>query len=226
MTKHTHKLKRQCFSLAELIVAMSLLILLMGLLFKFILQAQRLWQVDESNARIYQNSRTIFNIIGRDLQGMVTSDELGRKIYCTNNPPGLDAAWITASAIGAKDSDFAKLIEVGYSFTGNKIERYMTSSGPVAAPEGKWNFMDAAPATWAAAASWESSTELAEGVESFEIKFYNDSMTPMAAGDFDKKPAMVLIEIELFDPAAILIMAEKARTMRSISKMIFLRVQE
>jgi hypothetical protein len=224
------KLQRRYFSLPELIVAMTLLLLLMGLLFRFIVQAQKLWQLDETNARIYQNSRTIFNIVGRDLQGMATSDIAGREIYYTTSSASTNrGAWVTTSGVGVADSDFSKLVEVGYSVTGNSLERYMTSSGSVASPEVKWNFFNTLPATWGGSSSWGSSTELASGVESFTITFYDSSMSK-TTGDGKTKPAMALIEMELFDPDAIVgstvIATEKERTMRKMSKMIFLRTQE
>jgi hypothetical protein len=240
--------RRHYFSLAELIVAMSLLLMLMGLLFKFVIQAQKLWQVDEANARIYQNSRTVFNIIGRDLQTMVTSNITDREIKYTNDASSMStvasvtniAAWVTASGIGAEDEDSSKLIEVGYFWDASaySLKRVMSTSTYEGASVSQWDFFNAEPSSWAA--TWEPEpvtrtspargTILANGVKSAEITFYDSAMAELSAGSYNSKPSMALITLELFDPHAVvgsvLIEAERNRTLRKISKMIFLPVEE
>ena len=233
MTDSPKTLQRRNFSLAELIVAMGLLSMLMFLLFRFVIQAQELWQLDESNSRIYENSRSIYNIVGRDLQYMMTSDITNRQISYTSAAVGdVDYAWVTASAIGVQDDDPSKLTEVGYSFdsANYQLTRYMSRSS-----QSQWNFFNQAPSTWAASSSWPSaadggSTVLANGLQSFEITFYDSEMNEIPDGAYNSKPAMALIELELFDPDAIVgstvIEAERERTKRSMSKMIFLTAEE
>ena len=78
------------FTLVELLAAMAVLIVLMAMLFTFFSSAQRAWSLTETNSRIYESAQILFDVMGRDLQAAVFSDEEGRRIpfYFGDESPG------------------------------------------------------------------------------------------------------------------------------------------
>jgi len=59
---------------------MTIVAILMLMLARFLAAAQKTWSLSESAARIYENSRTVFDIIESDVRALVTSPVAGQEI--------------------------------------------------------------------------------------------------------------------------------------------------
>jgi len=72
--------RRRHFTLIELLAAMSVLVVLMFVLFRFFGSAEKAWSASEGNTRIYENARIAFEVITRDLQSAIASSRDGQKV--------------------------------------------------------------------------------------------------------------------------------------------------
>ena len=202
--------QRSHFTLVEMMVAMVILVIMIGILFKFLAGAQDAWSTTRANSEIYENARLFFDIVTRDLQAMVVNDVSGAQINYSvdglgelNSDSGFKFACVSASGIGTDSSDESILLEVGYQHdeSADTIVRYMTSmsEGPVA-----WNFYDSAAINWAAENSWgPDSAILVKGAKSVTFTAYSDHVTVISnsnASETTKRPAKIEIDVSLYDP--------------------------
>lgn len=198
--------QRSHFTLVEMMVAMVILVIMIGILFKFLAGAQDAWSTTRANSEIYENARLFFDIVTRDLQAMVVNDVSGAQInYSVDGlgelNSGFKFACVSASGIGTDSSDESILLEVGYQHDqiADTIVRYMTSmsEGPAA-----WNFYDSAAGIWAAEDSWgPDSAILVKGVKSVTFTAYSDHVTVIGnASETTKWPAKIEIDVSLYDP--------------------------
>ena len=72
--------KMNHFTIVELLVGMSILSILMLMMFRFVISAQRMLDISDSTWGIYENSRVVFDLIERDLQSAVASSIGGDEI--------------------------------------------------------------------------------------------------------------------------------------------------
>jgi hypothetical protein len=216
---------------------------MMGILVRFVSQAQFAWNQSRTNVRMYEGARLFFDVIGRDLQSMVTSDDPGQQINYSiatfledgtivNNgelPPDWFLAFVTASGIGSKTTDPSKLMEIGYSFANNEITRTMTRSG-ISSGLGNgyfddWDFLNASAGTWANIGPSAESSVVISGVRSVSVQAWSDSLTVVddAADDTAKTPTRVTVTLSFFDPKMEPLPESKQnKSLRTITKMIFI----
>ena len=225
--------RRQPFTVVELVVAVAVLIIMMGILVRFVTQAQFAWNQSRTNVRMYEGARLFFDVIGRDLQSMVASNDPGHIInYSVDNgelPADWFLAFVTASGIGSKTTDPAKLMEIGYSFANNEITRIMTRpgvhSGIGTGYNSDWDFLNASAGTWANAGTNAESSIVISGVRSVSVQAWSDSLTIVddAADDTTKAPIRVSVTLSFFDPKMEpLPEAKQNKSLRTITKTIFI----
>jgi len=241
--------RRQPFTVVELVVTVAVLIIMMGILVRFVSQAQLAWNQSRTNVRMYEGARLFFDVIGRDLQSMVTSDDPGQQINYSVDagelPPDWRLAFVTASGIGSKTTDPAKLMEIGYSFANNEITRTMTRSGvhttsghfmTVSTGNGyfsDWDFLNASADTWAKGGGNTESSVIISGVRNFSVQAFLPtgleppaalfSVVDEAADDTTKTPSRVTVTLSFFDPKMEpLPLAKQNESLRTITKTIFI----
>jgi hypothetical protein len=233
--------RRQPFTVVELVVTVAVLIIMMGILVRFVSQAQFAWNQSRTNVRMYEGARLFFDVIGRDLQSMVASNDPGQQINYTVDNGELPADWflafVTASGIGSKTTDPAKLMEVGYSFANNEITRTMTRSGVHTTSAASmqpsfgngyfsdWDFLNASAGTWANAGANAESSIVISGVRSVSVQAWSNSLTIVddAADDTTKAPIRVTVTLSFFDPKMEpLPTAKQNKSLRTITKTIFI----
>jgi prepilin-type N-terminal cleavage/methylation domain-containing protein len=71
---------RRAFTLIELLAAMAILVILMGMLFAIIGGAQKAYSLADSNAQIYEKAHVLFEQLSRDLRSAVASSIPGREV--------------------------------------------------------------------------------------------------------------------------------------------------
>ena len=228
---------RRKFTLVELIVSMALVGSIMLILFSFLASSQRTWSLSDSTTRIYQNSRTAFNIIERDLQCIVNSAVSNREIglYVFGPTPAdandaLHACFVasTEPLAGA----YSRLCEITYKHhidssdpaTQYNLTRQLVSDNDSV----NWDFLGQ-PADW-----WLNNNlnpDLAEfekvvgGVAEFSMTFYTEDNTVFSAGsDTVVRPARVVVDLVLFDESLKNLPAtQRFKTQRSFTKVFYLR---
>ena len=219
--------QRRFFTLAELSVAMIVLMLIMYALFRTIAGAQAAWNGSRAMSEIHQNASLALDVITRDLRAMKVSDVEGAKINFSYNGSGTPTsfAFVTTSGLGVDpSSDKTQLAEVGYSLssTDSTLYRWRTTQSATAA----WNFYEQPPSSWAAGASWEDSVALATSVESVSFEAYTDSVTKMtASSDTYSLPSFVKVSLTLVDER-VDAQAQKKKSRLSFSKTIHLNRSE
>jgi prepilin-type N-terminal cleavage/methylation domain-containing protein len=77
---------RRAFTLVELLVAMVVLVILMGMLFAIVGGAQNAYSLSDSNAQIYEKAHIVFELLSRDLRSAVASEIPGRQVPVWVNP--------------------------------------------------------------------------------------------------------------------------------------------
>lgn len=213
-------------SLVEIMVAMSILVVILVLLTGIIWQLEKVTLTSRSQADIYEQARTMFDLIGQDLQAMQVNNQSNNAVYwgtssVTGLPSNMKLEFITASGIGATAADSDRTLEVGYSLgSDSQVVRWYTSQSKGS----KWDFFNAAPSTWAASSSWGDSTVVATGVKSLTIIPYSDPttiFTTTAAGD-SSAPSLFRVEFELYDPNAALTDTQVQNSQRKFTKNIFI----
>jgi type II secretory pathway component PulJ len=232
--------RRQPFTVVELVVAVAVLLIMMGILVRFVTQAQFAWNQSRTNVRMYEGARLFFDVIGRDLQSMVTSNDPGQTInYSVDNgelPTDWFLAFVTASGIGSRTIDPAKTMEVGYSFANNEITRTMTRSGVINVGTGSfgnngagyfsdWDFLNASAGTWTNPGTNAESSVVISGVRSVSVQAWSDSLTVVddAADDTTKAPIRVSVTLSFFDPKMEPLPESKQnKSLRTITKTIFI----
>lgn len=74
------KFSMRRFTLIELLVALGVLSIMIVIMMDFFGQCQRAWRTSESSIRVFENARTIFDVIERDLFHALASTDDGREI--------------------------------------------------------------------------------------------------------------------------------------------------
>jgi hypothetical protein len=229
-----------------MMVAVTVLVIMMGILFRFIGQAQQIWTLDNANAEIYENARLFLDVLSTDLQSMVVSDINGQEIHYAPGPlagnpntgiglstaPHPESNWIlafvTSSGLGTSSDDSSKLVEVGYLLTSDsEVIRYMSTSDDFS--NGNWDFYgETTVSNWAGTGSWDDTlTVVAEGVRSVSLQLHTDSdpllSTTQVTTAGDTALTYAVVYAEMFNKHARLINdSEVLKSNRKFSKVIYL----
>lgn len=228
--------KRRAFTLVELMVAMTILVLLMLMLFQFLLAAQRLWSRSEGDTRIYETSRVVFDVLERDIRASITSVIPDKQIgFYLNDPTTTSPSYLhglefcIVSSNDPPDAADSKLCEVSYKYFGaGEADPYTLKRQVVADNDpANWDFCGR-PANWYmnnnASPNLAAYETLADGVLSFSMKCYSrdDVELPLNA-DYLAIPNRVEIQLTLCDPNLINAPATvRFKTQRSFTKIFYL----
>ncbi len=207
----THSLERRRFTLVELMIAMSILSIMMGMLVYMLQSTQRNWKWQMNRTKIYQNSRLAFDLIERDIRAIVTSSvpnqEIGYYVFdhdCGDATTSRVACFVSSTE--PHDDATSRMCEITYRFhvddsqpaTRFLLQRQLVSDNDPA----NWNFFNR-PSQWHL--NDNLSPDLAEpetvigGVSEFSIHFYDRSGAKIAAGDSTAHPLRIVVNMELFD---------------------------
>jgi type II secretory pathway pseudopilin PulG len=226
------------FTLLELIVGMGVLVLLMTMLFWFVSTVQQAWDLSESTAQIYENSRNAFELLERDLHTMVISSETNFLIKLHVGDPqhvgitnyGDDLHICAVSTVEPHDDADSRLCEISYKHhadadlpdTQYQLRRQLVCDNDTT----NWDCINPG-------ASWYQNDNvgdnaqpfelLIDGVEDFEILFYDTDGNVMGAGSTVSRPNQIVINMVLFD-IDLKDLPEDARlaSKRSFSKVFYL----
>ena len=66
---------RHNFTLLEILVAVSVLVIMMGFVFQFVISAQRMWAVSTARTYMADQANIIFQLMAEDFSQMITIDE-------------------------------------------------------------------------------------------------------------------------------------------------------
>ncbi len=192
------RVRRHHLTLIEMLVAMTALVLIMAFLIELIASINKLSYAQRSQTDLYEQQRLFFDVLSRDLQGMVASDAPEAEIRF-NFPASYAGAWVTSSGIGLQNSDQKTLMEVCYVHdTDSTVYRYYTSESAGAA---KYDFLGNPVGTWATIpGSWEDSSVVITSVKTFTMAPYLDDGTAWTSASDTAVPAYVEVEIEMYDP--------------------------
>ncbi len=190
------------FTLVEVLAAIAIFSLFTVILIQVVNGIQNFWRQTTKNLEVFENARTLFNVIQEDIKGITTRNLENERILVDANGVGVrDVAFVTNSLRNAGPA--STLTEVGYELSNNQLRRWTTTDiEPV-----KWNFLDADTSLWAADNSWEKVGTVASGVLEFQLNFYHTSDIPPyisaydAFSDSDTRPALAVVSFTLIHPS-------------------------
>ncbi len=118
------KKRKSCFTLVELIVSMSIFIVIMLILVKFMDAGQKLWSLHGRKNTAFEDARIALDLITRDLQGVLYNEDSSSKgIYPFWHEADDRINFITATTIGSSNDapeanqSMAKIREVKWART-------------------------------------------------------------------------------------------------------------
>jgi type II secretory pathway pseudopilin PulG len=209
-------MKKRHFTLLELMAAMVVLVIMMGFLFHFITRSQQLWNASDRNARIYENARIFFDLLGRDLTGAIVSKDAERTIsFWVGDLGTADVqqnkedflAFATMSA-GGDGSRGANLWEIHYRWGDNssgvpKSDRCRVWRAAVNSSDTtNWDFYGDDTIHWTTTTG--NFQAVIDGVENIEIlcrKADGTDWTPGTQGQ--ELPAAIRVKLTLVDEQTI-----------------------
>jgi type II secretory pathway pseudopilin PulG len=206
--------RKNSFTLVEMLASMAILVILMGFLFQFLSSAQRAWSLIETNTRIYENARVALDLITRDLQCAVASDTEDEEIpfyYATGQP-----TFVSATPLPYDNPD-SRLCEITYSFnpTDNDLERQCISD---ANASNKWgDFFSLAATDWHDNGTVDKE-KVINGVEAMTITCYQGTSEMADTTNFTVLPDYALVSLTLYDPKTV--EAKRGATKRTFTKII------
>jgi prepilin-type N-terminal cleavage/methylation domain-containing protein len=234
---------RRAFTLIEVLISMTILSILVLLMLQFLAGTQKLWRINRTNIRIYENSRVAFEVVERDMRSSMTSDISDKQVgFWVNGAYDSTAAstsqlcTFVSSVEHHEDAD-SRLCEIAYKFH-TQYGAPMGSQGLVPPAftfarqmtcdndDDNWNFTGR-PANWMynTAGTPRTFEDVISGVESMEIIYYNEVdalVTPDALGNLTI-PYRVEVNIVLFDETMTEAPAEvRFQTRRSFTKILYL----
>lgn len=239
--------RRRAFTLVELLAAMAIFTVMLGMVFAMLAGAQRAWSAVDRNTRIYENARILMDLITRDLQCAIASDAEGQEIpfrlfdhaYDTNMELSTDPEVVAfVSAIDPGSSAAARVSELQYSHDTSGDYAYMFRRSITSDNHSEWdfyNFKGPDPTDPSDDIDWldhQNFQRVVEGVESVQISCFddNDEMTNYS-DSYAHLPTVVRVSFTLFDPSALDVPAGDRRdqlinqSRRSFNKIIFLRAE-
>lgn len=227
-----HALSR-FFTLIELLAAMAVFVLILTMVFAMLASAQRAWSAVDRNTRIYENARILMDVITRDLQAAVASDQSGGQIpfyIGTNSPSGtgsdLTRFMVTfVSATPMASGGDSRLAEISYTYDNYLFRRKQVEDNSTAG----WDFYGETTTSWVNTTGSPGFQEVVDGIDDVEFAFFNDGGAMAASTVYTQVPSVIRVSFTLFDPDAISVSDSTRRqqlidqSKRSFSKIIFLR---
>ncbi|RMD76385.1 MAG: hypothetical protein D6820_12795 [Lentisphaerae bacterium] len=223
------------FTLVELMVAMTILLIMVGMMLYILATGQRNWHYAQNEARMYENSRVVFDLIEQDLRTMVTQDfpqgkEIGFFVYSHLATDSTKApVMCIVSAQDPEDGSKSKLCEITWAVHRDPSDpqnAYILRRQVVSQQSPDWNFMGI-PANWFVnndSSSPDFETVL-YGVYDLTVQFETTS-GPVAAGSTaTERPTQVTVTLSLVDEKVI----DNANTelitnsLRTFTKVIYLK---
>jgi len=191
------------FTLLELLVAMSIFVSVLGILFGTLSQIQKIWTLQRTRMEIYENARLVFDLISRDVQAVVTSQDPGGQIWVAGSvvgQPEIQLALVTQSGIGVHPNSDSPLAEVVYRLvttggTDTTLWRHCTTSSN----GGSYDFFNQHPNVWATTLA--TGEIVADRIDTMVIRLfdlYGNPITPAS----DTVLARVEVDITLSDAAS------------------------
>lgn len=236
-SKPDRSLRRRRFTLLELLVAMAILILLLGMTMRILSAGQKAQTAVETSSRIYENARATLEIITRDLQSARASAINGEEIgFCMVATGGGHIM-----AFGAMVSDHptanTRLCEIVYQVDGTSLYRTcIPAQDSGGADVSEWDLVGTTDEDWVDD-DLAMGEVLCQGVAQWQLSLFDalgNDITP-ASGDtecFFELPASVTLNLTLYDPkpeesggATALITQRRTETQRTFSRTVFLRAR-
>jgi prepilin-type N-terminal cleavage/methylation domain-containing protein len=113
---------RRGFTLAELLVAMTVLVVMLAFLTEMVQLVASAWQFGTARASDFSETRTVLGMIERDVQGMVVRPDVAAFCDSAGNPA---LAFYTRFPGGATTNRKVSLVEYALTTTGNpQLLRY------------------------------------------------------------------------------------------------------
>ncbi len=244
-------MRKSHFTLIELLAAMAVFLVLMAIVFSFFSTAQKAWTTTDTNTRIYENARVALDLISRDLQCAMASNEPGREIpfYAALGSDFDPTDWNKRLALyfvtvaPPSQSATTRLCEIGYQlYTGSLAshadQRYWLRRSRTCDSDGaKWNFYGVkattgylAPGTGWTNTGTSGAQKLIPGVENLRFDLFPTG-TWNSTGTRNELPQAVRVTITLFDPKLMKVpdavrAARINKSKRTFSKLIFLPTQQ
>ena len=124
-------IRRHCFTLVELLVAMVILVVMMGFLFQFTIGAQRIWAATTSDDEAFQSSQILMQVLTEDMENIMFSpysNEDGDKneyLDKNNIPIYVDSSGQTACflTVGRRCDDIPLFVIYDYDSTKKALYR-------------------------------------------------------------------------------------------------------
>ena len=204
---------RRTFTLIEILAAMGVLVVLMGLLFNFLSEADQLWSITETNSRIYERAQIAFEVIGRDLQSAVASNVGDREIpffvgKSAPDPTVPDKWLVFVATVEPIDKAESTLCEIGYDFhrdatSGKKqLRRWRECDRKDdGTANADWDFFgQTSSSTWATNFTSFSPQVVIDGVEEIKLQCFNNAGPIADDYNCTELPKGVRISLTLYDP--------------------------
>lgn len=210
-TLRTKRVVRHYFSLIEVLIAVIILVIMMGMMLYIISAAQRGFRLQESKTVTYQKSRLVFDLIERDIRSMVTSStqykEIGYRVFGNNQESSINDDDYKVCIVTSGDPDDAstsRLSEVTYAFhrdPAEPSERFVLRRQVINQADGDdWNFVGTPPGWGKNKLTTSPDFEMVVGgVRDFSIRFEELSGLTAGSGDHTSQPMRVVVNIDLFD---------------------------
>jgi hypothetical protein len=219
------------FTLIELLAAMAVLVVVMGVLFQFFGSAERAWSRAETNTRIYESARIALGLITRDLQSAVASSRAGAEIPFYVWPGAGGGSGERLSFIARVETNTeakADLCEIVYAWkdsgaNAKELRRARDCDRTSSGVNTDWDFYGKTDAAWAS--THAPLQTVIPGVTAFSLICIDRSGAVMS-GTSNTLPAAVLVSLTLIDEkllAAPPVVQDRSK--RTFTKTIFLNVQ-
>jgi type II secretory pathway component PulJ len=194
-------IRKNSFTLVEMLASMAILVILMGFLFQFLSSAQRAWSLIETNTRIYENARVAMDLITRDLQCAVASDVDGEEIPFYYNTTDQLPTFVSATSVPYNEAANSKLCEVYYSTSGDTLKRQCVGD-----LDSGWNFYGNVSGWQTNASTTTNDREIIDGVKELKIACYTYNTSTLlleeiSSGSYTKLPDSAVISLTLVNPS-------------------------
>ncbi len=203
---------RGFFTLVELLAAMGVLVILMGVMFQLLSGAQRAWELVARNTEVYENARIVFDVISRDLESAVAwkDDIQGKDLVFRQANPALVSPYASPDLCFVSENDVtesaAGILEIAYRHdpVNHLFERAMLD-----ASDSDWNpyrsgSERAAVATFFNWVAPEKKGPVIEGVLAMSFVCLDTSFVPQPWDGLLETsiPTVVQVKLKLIDAAS------------------------
>ena len=220
-------MKQLKYTLIELLAAMTIFIIMMGILFNVFSTGAGIMAAESTKVGILADAGVFYNYISNDARSMVVeiipSPEVegGSKVGTDYEESSLTFTATTLkfasnveaySAVQAAIGANPPYVEYRFDSTSGIIYRKMS------------NYKDAAAAAAAADTLVENEGEILEGVKAFDIKVWDDypGGTEITSSPAHSKPACITVSVTMTDPNPDMAQELKDRNVRTITKTLYM----